>query len=170
MVTSSKQIPLDFHDATPVSDWLVFHSNMAQIKIMPRKWEYGKTRKVKTQAVVHAVPVDPQHWQNLQYLMRRPLQPQVRWREGEWRQVGWRRWRGHQSHLLPDSWARWPQRPGHQCQVGRSWPERKSDWLWEARLPKRSSWRPEKWRSSRGTDWGQWLSARSTGFRRVLSS
>ena len=107
--------------------------------------------------------------QNLQYLLRRPLQPQVRWIGGGWRQVGWRRWGDHQSHLQPSSWPRWLQRLGNQHRAGRNWPEGNSDWWWEARLP-RSSWRPEKWRSPRSIGWGQWLSLRSISFKRALSS
>ena len=58
-VTSSKQIPHDFCEATPASDWLVFHSSMVQTKIMPRKGEEGKTRRVRTWEEIHIAHVEP---------------------------------------------------------------------------------------------------------------
>ena len=88
------------------------------------------------------------------------LQPQDRWRGGRWRQRSWKRWGGCHSHHLPNSWPRWLQRAGHQCQVGKSQPERSSNQLWEARLPRRNSWRLGKWRSPKvlarnsGSPWG----------------
>ena len=83
-VTSSKQIPCDFHEATPVSDWLVFCSSMARTKTMSRKDEMGKTRRVRMRAEVNAVLAEPP------VPLRRPLQPQTRWRGGGQKQVGWR--------------------------------------------------------------------------------
>ena len=46
--------------------------------------------------------------------------------EGRW-QGSWKKWGGHWSHCLPDSWPRWLQKLGHQCHVGRSQTERSSD-------------------------------------------
>ena len=48
-----------FHKASPGSDWLLFHSGMARMKITPRKEEKGKTRKVKTRVEMHAMPAEP---------------------------------------------------------------------------------------------------------------
>ena len=74
------------------------------------------------------------------------------------------------SHHQPDSWARWPQKPGHLCWEGRSQLTRSSDLLWEARLPGRNSCGLGKWRSPGNTDQGQWQFVRSTSFKRVQSS
>ena len=54
-VTSSKEIPHDFCEVTPGSDWLVFHSSMARTKSTPREDEIRKTRKVRMRVEVHAV-------------------------------------------------------------------------------------------------------------------
>ena len=49
----------DHHEAALPSDWLVFFSSMTRTKIMPRKGDEQKTKKVKTRAEVHAAPVEP---------------------------------------------------------------------------------------------------------------
>ena len=50
----------DSHEAAVVFDWLVFFSSMARTKIMPRKGDKKKTKKVKTRAEVHAAPMESQ--------------------------------------------------------------------------------------------------------------
>ena len=149
------------------------NSSMARIKVMPRKGEDERGQKIKMQAQVHAKARGPPVLVDPQYQKERPLQPKasyqprVSWRRWLKRQRGWERWGGHQSHHWPDSWPRWLWRSGHLCQVGRSQLGRSSDLLWEARSPRRNSWRLIKWRSSKGTDQGLWLYLRSITFRKV---
>ena len=60
MVTSSNQYHMTFVKLLwLLIGWFSFNSSMARTKVMPRKGEEGKTRKVKTQAGVHAAPVEP---------------------------------------------------------------------------------------------------------------
>ena len=47
------------HKAALASDWLIFFSSMAQMKITPRKEEKGKPKEVKMRAEVHAQPQEP---------------------------------------------------------------------------------------------------------------
>ena len=59
VLINSKQMSCDSYEADLASDWLVFFSSMARTKIMPRKGEKGKPKKVKTRAEVHAQPEEP---------------------------------------------------------------------------------------------------------------
>ena len=110
-----KKMSHDSCKAALASDWLAFLSIMARTKILPRKGEKGKPKKVKTMAEIHVQLEEPPALAELQCQGWRPLQPQVRWRGGEWRQRGWRRWGDHWSHCQPNSWPRWLWRLGHLC-------------------------------------------------------
>ena len=45
----------------------------------------------------------------------------------------------------------------------------KKNWPWEVKLLRKSSRRPVRWRSPKGTNWGWWLSARSADSRKYRS-
>ena len=87
---------------------------------------------------------NPQQWQNLQCLMLRPLQPWVKWRGGG---------SGEVTGVITDPTVGPDGCRGQAIYVrwGGAGQKEALDWLWEARLPRRNSWRLEKWRSPRGT-------------------
>ena len=79
METSSKQITSDFCEATLVSNWLVlFYSSMARMKVTPRKWEQERPGRSGQGWRCMQHLQNPQGQQKLQYLLKRPLQSQVR--------------------------------------------------------------------------------------------
>ena len=152
--------------AALASNWLVFFSSMARTKVTPRKADEQKTKKVKTRTEVHAAPVDPPVLAEppVPDVETPPTPSEIERRRAEAEKLEEVR----RSPELSLTWQfRWLWRLGHLHQMGRSEPEGSSDWPWEARLPGRNSWRPEKWRSPRGTGWGWWPSMRSAGFKRV---
>ena len=59
MLINSIQMSCDSCEAALDSDWLFFFSSKVRTKIMLRKEEKGKPKKVKMRAEVHAQPQEP---------------------------------------------------------------------------------------------------------------
>ena len=136
MVTSSKQIPHDFCKAALGSDWLgfSFHYGKTESDSEERGWRRAQKdwKKAPTPEKVPAPePASEKEWRR----NRQPVQtgslvhaaveapyPRQDEEEKKGRCAGWRRWGSLLNCHWPDSWPRWPQRPGHQCPAGRNHP------------------------------------------------
>ena len=150
--------------------WFSFHlnSSMPRTKMMPRKAERERVRQVRTRVAA------PKPSLEAPYTSRPPSSStgnpsRPRWNEGQSgrggaAQGGWEVTAVVANPTVgPDGcggWAIYVRWEGANLKEVQSL-------LWKAKPPERTSWQLESWRRHKSTNWGPWLFAKYSSFKRT---